>query len=276
MKVIPATATITVGSESKIFGEADSAFSATVTGLIGSDVVNYILVRVAGEQVGSYAITAIVRENPNYIVNVVNGVMTIHAAPVITPPVVENVEPPTTEPEVTPVVLPEVEVEAVVETPDNEVEEFDEEVETVKPRNDDDTLTTENTQESGFLGDGGVPLAALFGTWSLFDLIMTIVSVVLPITHLVAVKRKRDEDEEDNEEKETETQRKNRVLTSIFLFIAAIASVIFLLVTQDFTLKMSIFDIYSIGFAIIVLVQVILMITRRRKTEEKKLEESKA
>ena len=75
--ITPAAATITVQSISKVYGGEEPVLSATVDGLIGNDVLNYTLSREPGENVGEYAITVTLGDNPNYNVSIINGVFTI-------------------------------------------------------------------------------------------------------------------------------------------------------------------------------------------------------
>ena len=75
--ITPAAATITVNSATKVYGDEDPSLSATVEGLVGSDVLNYTLSREQGENVGEYVITVTLGDNPNYNVTVVDGIFTI-------------------------------------------------------------------------------------------------------------------------------------------------------------------------------------------------------
>ena len=79
----PAPLTIAADNLGKIYGEADPALTATVTGVVGSDSINYTLSRSAGEDVGEYAITVSPGANPNYSVTIQKGVFTISAAQVV-------------------------------------------------------------------------------------------------------------------------------------------------------------------------------------------------
>ena len=73
-------ATVTADAKSKVAGNADPALTATVTGLVGSDTLNYTLARAAGETAGEYTITVTLSENPNYDVTATNGTFTISGA----------------------------------------------------------------------------------------------------------------------------------------------------------------------------------------------------
>ncbi|MBQ7604484.1 MAG: InlB B-repeat-containing protein [Clostridia bacterium] len=72
------TATVTADAKSKIYGDSDPTLTATVEGTVGSDTLDYTLSREAGENVGEYAITVTLGENPNYTVSVETGVFTIN------------------------------------------------------------------------------------------------------------------------------------------------------------------------------------------------------
>ena len=73
-----ATATVTADDKTKVAGEADPEFTATVEGTVGNDVLNYELSRATGETAGTYAITpsgdAV---QGNYNVTYVPGTLTI-------------------------------------------------------------------------------------------------------------------------------------------------------------------------------------------------------
>ena len=70
--------TITVAGKEKVIGDADPAFTGTVTGLVNeSDLGTITYTRKAGETVGEYAITAKYTANSNYDVTVVTGTLTI-------------------------------------------------------------------------------------------------------------------------------------------------------------------------------------------------------
>ncbi len=82
LTVNPKAVTITVANKTKTQGNNDPLLTAGVTGLVGGDTLAYTLSRVAGGAVGTYTITASYTPNANYAVTVVNGVLTINAAPV--------------------------------------------------------------------------------------------------------------------------------------------------------------------------------------------------
>jgi uncharacterized protein (TIGR02145 family) len=69
---------VTASDKSKIYGSADPELTATVTGSLGNDVINYTLSRAAGENVGTYPITVTPGSNPNYEVTTISGTFTIN------------------------------------------------------------------------------------------------------------------------------------------------------------------------------------------------------
>ena len=60
----------------------DPELTATVTGAVEGDTINYTLSREAGQNVGNYAITVTAGENPNYTVSVEAGTISITPRPV--------------------------------------------------------------------------------------------------------------------------------------------------------------------------------------------------
>ncbi len=128
--------------------------------------------------------------------------------------------------------------------------------------------------ETTLVVDDGVPLSMgefhiIEGSWSLFDLIMTIAAVVLAIGYaVVRARRREDEDEMEDSEEEEEQKRKRRILTSVTLALLGIFNIILFLLTQDMKQPMSIFDIYSVVFAIVVIVQVVIMFFIRKKSSD--------
>ena len=79
LTVNPAVVTVTANDASKTYGENDPTFTASVTGLVGSDTVVYTMTRDSGEDAGTYDITpsgAVTQGN--YTVNYAKGVFTIN------------------------------------------------------------------------------------------------------------------------------------------------------------------------------------------------------
>ena len=77
-KITPKSVTVTADNKSKVFGETDPELTAKVAGTLGNDTVEYTLSRKAGEDVGTYPITASGKaEQGNYKVTYVAGTLTI-------------------------------------------------------------------------------------------------------------------------------------------------------------------------------------------------------
>ena len=78
-----AAATITIANATKVYGDADPAFTATVTGVKSGEALTYTIVRdegATGQNVGTYALTANVTANSNYTVQIEKGTLTITPA----------------------------------------------------------------------------------------------------------------------------------------------------------------------------------------------------
>lgn len=84
LTITPAPVTVTADNKTKVYGEDDPEFTATVTGLKYDDsatVIEYELTRGAGEDVGEYTITpAGDAEQGNYTVSYGTGKLTINRA----------------------------------------------------------------------------------------------------------------------------------------------------------------------------------------------------
>lgn len=148
-------------------------------------------------------------------------------------------------------------------------------------------------QSSGLattIADDGNPLSGALGSWSLFDLICTILTALICLLLLIfglGRTKKNEEDDEPTrsqsgayayaggaqqagqpEDQDEQTKIKRRRVLRVLSLIPAIAAIILLLITQDFTQPMAIFDKWSIVFLIIVIIQVILAIASHRKKDE--------
>jgi hypothetical protein len=82
LTVTPATATVTADAKSKIYGADNPAMTATVTGTVNGDALNYTLATTAVKfsGVGPYPITVTLGSNPNYSVTPTNGTLTVTQA----------------------------------------------------------------------------------------------------------------------------------------------------------------------------------------------------
>ena len=85
LKVTRKAVTVTANDKTKVFGEKDPEWTATVDGTLGDDTVKYTLSRKAGEDVGKYTITPSGKaEQGNYSVTYATGTLTITKAETMT------------------------------------------------------------------------------------------------------------------------------------------------------------------------------------------------
>ena len=77
LTITPAKATVKADSLTKTEGQDDPELTATVSGVVDGETLNYTLSRASGDTPGEYAITVTLGENPNYDVTVENGTLTI-------------------------------------------------------------------------------------------------------------------------------------------------------------------------------------------------------
>jgi len=66
--IAPKVVTVSANAASKVYGEADPALTATVSGVDEGVQINYTLTRVEGEDAGDYAIMVVPGDNGNYAV----------------------------------------------------------------------------------------------------------------------------------------------------------------------------------------------------------------
>ena len=134
------------------------------------------------------------------------------------------------------------------------------------------------------VGGAGNPLTSGgIGSWSLIDVLATLLTAVLCIIMLIGVfgKRREDEDggdddgnpngtdggldsEDDSENAEIKRHRTMRLLT----LVPAIVAIVLLFLTQDFTQPMVLFDFWTLAFVILALVQVALTYLARKKKDD--------
>ena len=81
LTITRAEATVFANNLSKTYGDADPTLTATVTGVLGTDALNYTLTRDEGDNVGTYAINVTPGSNPNYSVSAQGGQFTIKRRP---------------------------------------------------------------------------------------------------------------------------------------------------------------------------------------------------
>ena len=76
-------ATVAADAKSKTYGDDNPALTATVTGTVNGDVLNYTLATTAVKfsRVGGYPITVTLGSNPNYTVTPTDSTLTVNARP---------------------------------------------------------------------------------------------------------------------------------------------------------------------------------------------------
>ena len=82
-KITPKAITVKADDKTKVYdnkAETDPELTATVTGAVTGDTINYMLSREEGQDVKDYAITVTAGENPNYTVSVEGGTFSITPA----------------------------------------------------------------------------------------------------------------------------------------------------------------------------------------------------
>src|SRR5437899_7638932 len=76
-------ATVKVDDKSKNYGDSNPALTATVTGTVNGDTLNYTLATTATQfsSVSSYSITVTLGLNPNYSITPSNGTLSVNQRP---------------------------------------------------------------------------------------------------------------------------------------------------------------------------------------------------
>ncbi len=174
--------------------------------------------------------------NNNYAVTVLYGDLLIEEEE-ITNPTNPNITYPTTQPQVEGEVL------------ENDTEEKSEEVIV------DDVLTEENDVEDREVIDNIVTSEK---TWSLFNLIATIIAALAAVILIVMSRKKEDEQQIE----------KRRKVTFVISIITSVVSIVLFVLTQDMTQTMITFDMYSIYFAILLILSIIVYVIPKQKEEK--------
>ena len=121
------------------------------------------------------------------------------------------------------------------------------------------------------INDDGNALGEGEGSWSLFDLIATIVTTILAAIMLVfAFGRNRKDGEEDEQtgEQEPDEVYKRKRLGRVLSVVPAVGAIVLFVLTQDLTQPMAIFDSWSLVFGIIGIVNIVLAIVTRKTTKD--------
>ena len=133
--------------------------------------------------------------------------------------------------------------------------------------------------------DSAVVTSAPAGYWAMFNLIMTVLTVIGGIYMLLRRSRKEDDDSENDGDEnakaaayranseEDQDSKKKRILAVIASVLLAIISVIVFIVTEDMTNTMAIFDKYSILMAVLMIASVVSIVLGRKHKENEEDEQ---
>jgi uncharacterized repeat protein (TIGR02543 family) len=122
---------------------------------------------------------------------------------------------------------------------------------------------------------GGIPLVAPLGfdTWSLLDLILTVLAVVWAVVTIVSgARRRNDEENEQRDFEENEQRTKTRLGFLLLSGIIAVVAAVLFVITQDMSLPMVLLDGWTIVFAILFVGSVIAAKLSRKKVKEEEAE----
>lgn len=263
LTIHPAPMTITIDDVEKNIGTDDPDFTATVEGEIEGQPLNYTLTRESGEELGEYPITAHYVENKNYIVNIVEGKLSIIEAIVNQPddeePPLSNNEEPAT-PEITgPIEVPEAgisanlspNIEDSTRVPANIVTP----VVNTPVQNNNQQQEENNETEVITVNDNKTPLAGIENSWALINLIAVVTTVILGIV-IILLKKTKESAEEEN------VIYKNRYTWMKLLgTVIAIISVVIFILTEDIALPMVMLDKYTVVMVVIAIIQFVVFFT---------------
>ncbi|WP_066739814.1 MBG domain-containing protein [Christensenella minuta] len=292
LTVTPKPVTVTAENKTKTAGDADPALTAVVSGLVGSDTLQYTLGRDAGEAAGTYAIRVAPGSNPNYSVKTVDAVLTITAAPADPTPAAPT--PPETPTTPTAPAAP-----AAPGTPAASGTTGG------TPPAAEDTVTVPDNQtplagsEDGNNGDGGsaeqepvtiddnqTPLAGGIGqaSWALLNLLLAIATGIIMIVLLAGyfIGRKKNEAEEGEgaqlhtargEEGEEQGKLKRKGIVRLLSIIPAVAAIIAFILTENIWNPMVWTDKWTLLMAVIAVVQVVVAVFTKKSRKDKEDEE---
>ncbi len=115
---------------------------------------------------------------------------------------------------------------------------------------------------------GTIELGGNGRAWSLFDLLCTVLTTVAALIYLFNRRKKEDEEANESDDEEQEKNRR-RKFGKLIGAILSVVSIVLLIITQDFTAPMAIFDKYSLWFALIVVSQTLqIFVTNKEKKED--------
>ena len=269
LTIYPAPITITIDNVEKTTGNDDPDFTATVEGEIEGNALDYTLIRESGEELGEYPITAHYAENKNYIVNIIEGKLSILAAIVNQP---NDEEPPLADIEVptVPEINGPVETNGPIETPEEilvnpspnpqnlirEPTRIETPVVNTPVQNNNQPQEENNKIEEVItVNDNKTPLAGSQNSWALVNLIAVVTTVILGIV-IILLKKTKESAEEEN------VIYKNRYTWMKLLgTVIAIISVVIFILTEDIALPMVMLDKYTVVMVVIAIIQFVVFFT---------------
>lgn len=177
------------------------------------------------------------------------------------PPVDTTPPAPTAPQQPTPVVQ-EVNQPVVETTPDN-----------TQNNVENNTVEKQDNTETEVVKDKVTPKAkGVTGSWALFNLIATIVTILIAIL-LVFAKHHKEENEKGNKNYEEEpitAQYVRRRWTKVVAIAIAIISIVAFVLTENMTLPMILVDKWTVAMLVILLVQTIILVIGRRWKDDNK------
>ncbi len=233
-EVLQRSAAITVnGGYTKTAGAADPVFTATVSGTVAGESLNYILVRTPGETVGTvYPVNVHVNGSSvhdNYSITPYHGSITITAA---IPVIIEEEDTP------------------LDDTPDDEEVVIEE----------DETPFDDG--EDVIIDEQDVPFSS-GASWALINLLLAIFTALISLALIITYFKGKDDEEWDMDEAERKRKGQFRILSAV---IAIIAIITFIL-TEDMSNPMVLIDRWTILMAIYTAIQLIVARLAKKEVE---------
>ena len=259
LTINPKAVTVTANDLSKVEGAADPTLTATVTGLLGNDVVVFTITREPGSTPGTYRIVVTGEEiQGNYIVRFESGTFTITAAPAPAP--ASTTPTPTPTPRVTTTPTTTTPVATPTLTPPETIES--------------------NPAPKATIDNKPAPKAEPETTWALINLLCTIATALISLLLLAFyfIKKKDDEDEKDSRTAnryEDESKVNSKLGMRLLGLVPAIGAIITFILTEDMSLKMAMTDKWTLVMVIILAIEAVVTVLSKKTTDDGDKEEQK-